>query len=102
MFKPVDVDVYVVEAEKGLPGKVYVAVAIARIPSEVKPKVTAFIVPPSELKEKSEKYKGKVKKISIDSDEFKSLDPMARQLVRQALRSPSSYIPEEVIEELEG
>ncbi|UXD22929.1 hypothetical protein IPA_09670 [Ignicoccus pacificus DSM 13166] len=101
MYKPVDVDVYIVRARRGLDGEVHVAIATGRIPSETNPKFTAFIIPPKELEEKKDKYKGKIKKIDIESDEFKSLNPIARELARKALRAPSAHIPEEVLEELE-
>ena len=101
MFKPVDVDVYLIKAKRGTFGEVTVAVAVGRIPSETHPKLVSFVLPPKELEERKESLKGKVKKISIDSDEFKNLKPEVRRLAREALRSPSSYIPEDLLEGLE-
>ncbi|ABU81919.1 hypothetical protein [Ignicoccus hospitalis] len=100
MFKPVDVDVFVVEAERGLAGNVYVAVAMGRVPSEQKPKLTFFVVPPSEIQKNINKYKEVVKFVNVESEEFKKLRPELRRLAREAIRSPSSYIPPEVVEEL--
>jgi len=100
MYKPVDVDVYVVRAERGLEGEVYVAVAMGRIPSEEKPKITYFIVPPKEIEKELSRYKEAVKFIDIDSDDFKSLRPQLRALARKALKAPSAYLPESLIEEL--
>ncbi len=100
MFKPVDVDVYIVRAERGLEGEVYVAVAMGRIPSEERPKVTFFIVPPAEIEKDINKYKESAKFIDMDSEEFKSLRPELRRLTRQAIRAPSSHLPEDLVEEL--
>ncbi len=102
MYKPVDVDVYLVRVERGLQGTVYVAVAIGRIPSEEHPKVTFFIIPPSELEKEKEKYKGNLKLVDVDSDDFKRLRPELRKLARIAAKSPSSYVPDELVEELVG
>jgi len=100
MLKPVDVDVYLIRAERGLYDEIYVAVATGRIPSETHPKISAFIIPPRELEEKKDKYKEKIKKVDMNSDEFKALHPLIRRLAREALRSPSSHIPKDIIEEL--
>ena len=100
VYKPVDVDVYLIEAEKGLAGKVYVAVAMGRVPSEQKPKLTFYIVPPLELEKNVSKYKEIIKFVNADSEEFKSLRPELRRLAREALRSPSAYVPQELVEEL--
>jgi len=100
MYKPVDVDVYVVRAERGLEGEVYVAVATGRIPSEQNPKITYFIVHPSEIEKDINKYKQVAKFVDMDSEEFKSLRPELRRLVRQAVRAPSAHLPEELVEEL--
>ena len=101
MLKPIDVDVYLIRARRGLDGEVYVAIASARIPSESSPKVTAFVIPPKDLAEKKDKYKEKIKKVDIGSEEFKALHPLVRQLAREAIRSPSSHVPKDVLEELE-
>ncbi len=101
MLKPVDVDVYLIKAKKGTFGEVAVAIGIGRIPSETKPKIVSFVIPPKELEEKKDSLKGKIKVVSVDSEDFKKLDPQARRLAREALRSPSSYIPEDVLEGLE-
>ena len=102
MYKPVDVDAYLIRVEKGLHGTVYVAVAMGRIPSEERPKVTYFIIPPSELEKEKEKYKGNIKLVDANSDEFKRLKPELRRLARIAARSPSSFIPEDLANELTG
>ncbi len=102
MYKPVDVDAYLVRVEKGLQGTVYVAVAMGRIPSEQHPKVTFFIIPPMELEKEKEKYKGNIKLVDANSDEFKRLKPELRRLARIAARSPSSYVPDDLVEELVG
>ena len=100
MYKPVDVDVYVVRAERGLEGEVYVAVAMGRVPSEERPKITYFVVPPAEIEKELSKYKESAKFIDMDSDEFKSLKPELRRLAREAIRAPSTHLPEDLVEEL--
>ncbi|ALU12811.1 hypothetical protein EYM_07720 [Ignicoccus islandicus DSM 13165] len=101
MLKPVDVDVYLIKAKRGTFGEVAIAVAVGRVPSETHPKIASFVIPPKEFEEKKDKLKGKIKTISIDSEDFKKLKPEVRRLAREALRSPSSYIPEELLEGLE-